>query len=290
MKNFKNISIAIVLYDESEKILLKSLEKIKNFNIIIIDNKGDKKLKNIIEKKYKIEKYYLSKNNLGYSKGYNKAIIFCNTEFIFIKGADCFVDENDVLKLFDYINTHKDCGIVSPTSYDECGNLSYNCGLLPENEKTKETLNISGDVCVQKVLGASMFMRTKDLKRVGMFNKDLFIYFSDDDLCKKVKSINKNVVQLYTSKSNHVHGISKVRNVFKKIFLRELYFTLDELIYFNEINNSKYYELKSKIPNYFFKCFINLLTFKIKKFLKHYSRIYAFFKFLHYKNFKLTKK
>lgn len=284
MKKFNNISILFVLYDESKEIIFKSLEKVKNFNIIIVDNKGDKKLKELIESKYQIEKYFMSKKNLGYSKGYNKAINFCNTEFIFLKNADLFINEHDIIKLYEFININHDCGIVSPTSYDENGNLSYNGGLLPENEKSKEILNIRGDICVQKVLGAAMFMRTEDIKKIGMFNENLFIYFSDDDLCKKIQNTGKYIAQIYTSKSIHTHGISKVKNKFKRIYLRELYFTLDELIYFNEINNIKYYELKSKIINYFIKIFINLITLNISKFLKYYSRIYAFIKFLKYKN------
>ncbi len=286
MKKFNNISILLVLYEESKELIFKSLEKIKNFNIIIIDNNGDRKLKKVIESKYQIEKYFLSKNNLGYSKGYNKALSFCNTEFIFIKNADCFIEEKDVIKLYEFINVHQDCGIVSPTSYDENGNLTYNGGLLPENEKSKETLNISGDVCVQKVLGAAMFMRTEDIKKIGMFNENLFIYFSDDDLCKKIRNIGKYIAQIYSSKSIHAHGISKVKNIFKKIYLRELYFTLDELIYFNDINNIRYRELKSKIVNYLIKTFTNLVTFNISKFLKYYSRIYALIKYLNYKKFK----
>ena len=289
MKKYCDISILFVLYDESVEIIFKSLEKIKNFNIIIIDNKGDEKLKNEIENKYQIEKYFLSKKNLGYSKGYNKAINFCDTEFVFIKNADCFIDEIDIIKLYDYINLHQDCGIVSPTSYDKNGNLSYNGGLLPENEKTKEILNICGDVCVQKVLGAAMFMRTKDLKKIGMFNENLFIYFSDDDLCKKIKNIKKYIAQLYSSRSVHTHGVTKVKNIFKKTYLRELYFTLDELIYFNEINDIRYIELKSKISSYLIKIFVNLITLNIIKSLKYYSRIYAYIKFFNYKKSKSSK-
>ena len=51
MNTLSEITICMVLYDESEEIILKTLEKIKNFKIIIIDNKGDKELKNKISDK-----------------------------------------------------------------------------------------------------------------------------------------------------------------------------------------------------------------------------------------------
>jgi GT2 family glycosyltransferase len=213
MNKISEITILIVLYDETDEIIFKNLEKIKNFKIIIVDNKGDKKLKNRITKKFEISKYYLSNKNLGFSKGFNKALNFCKTKYAFIKNADCYIDEDNIIKLYDYIKNNQDCGIVSPTSYDEYNNLSYNSGKLPENENSNEILKVEGDVCVEKVLGSSMFVKMEDLRKVGMFNENLFIFFSDFELCKKIKSINKHIVQIYNSKCIHVHGISKVKNI-----------------------------------------------------------------------------
>ena len=280
MNNLTEITICMVLYDESEEIILKTLEKIKNFKIIIIDNKGDKKLKKKITSKFNISTYYLSNTNLGFSKGFNKAISFCETRFAFIKNADCYIDENNILKLYNYLKSNINCGIVSPTSYDEKENLTFNAGNLPEKDNYDQILKVEGNVCVEKVLGSSMFVRTEDFLKVGLFNENLFIYFSDDDLCKKMKTINKHTVQLYESNCIHVHGISKVKNKFNKIYLRELYFTLDELIYFKNINKNKVNRLKSKITNYFIKILLSLLTLNISNFIKYYARVYAYLKFI----------
>ena len=78
-------------------------------------------------------------------------------------------------------------------------------------------------------------------------------------------------------------------NIFKKTYLRELYFTLDELIYFNEINDIRYIELKSKISSYLIKPFVNLIKLNIIKSLKYYSRIYSYIKFFNYKKSKSSK-
>lgn len=279
MNKISEITILIVLYDETEEIIFKNLEKIKNFKIIIVDNKGDKKLKNRITEKFEISKYYLSNKNLGFSKGFNKALNFCKTKYAFIKNADCYIDEDNIIKLYDYIKNNQDCGIVSPTSYDEYNNLSYNSGKLPENENSNEILKVQGDVCVEKVLGSSMFVKMEDLQKVGMFNENLFIFFSDDELCKKIRGINKHVVQIYNSKCIHVHGISKVKNKFYKIYLKELYFTLDELVYFKDITDQKINKLKSKILNYCLKIIVCFFTLKFFNLIKYYARVVAYIKF-----------
>jgi len=279
MNKISEITILIVLYDETDEIIFKNLEKIKNFKIIIVDNKGDKKLKNRITEKFEISKYYLSNKNLGFSKGFNKALNFCKTKYAFIKNADCYIDEDNIIKLYDYIKNNQDCGIVSPTSYDEYNNLSYNSGKLPENENSNEILKVEGDVCVEKVLGSSMFVKMEDLRKVGMFNENLFIFFSDFELCKKIKIINKHIVQIYNSKCIHVHGISKVKNKFYKIYLKELYFTLDELVYFKDISDQKINKLKSKILNYCLKIMVCFFTLKFYNLIKYYARVVAYIKF-----------
>ena len=279
MNKISEITILIVLYDETDQIIFKNLEKIKNFKIIIVDNKGDKKLKNRITEKFGISKYYLSNKNLGFSQGFNKALNFCKTKYVFIKNADCYIDEDNIIKLYDYIKNNQNCGIVSPTSYDEYNNLSYNSGKLPENKNSNEILKVEGDVCVEKVLGSSMFVKMEDLQKVEMFNKNLFIFFSDDDLCKKIRSLNKHVVQIYNSKCIHVHGISKVKNKFYKIYLRELYFTLDELVYFKNVNDHKINKLRSKISNYCLKILVSFFTLKFLNLIKYYARVIAYVKF-----------
>lgn len=279
MNKISEITILIVLYDETDEIIFKNLEKIKNFKIIIVDNKGDKKLKNRITEKFEISKYYLSNKNLGFSKGFNKALNFCKTKYAFIKNADCYIDEDNIIKLYDYIKNNQDCGIVSPTSYDEYNNLSYNSGKLPENENSNEILKVEGDVCVEKFLGSSMFVKMEDLQKVGMFNENLFIFFSDFELCKKIKIINKHIVQIYNSKCIHVHGISKVKNKFYKIYLKELYFTLDELVYFKDISDQKINKLKSKILNYCLKIMVCFFTLKFYNLIKYYARVVAYIKF-----------
>jgi|TARA_B100000767_G_scaffold270004_1_gene292864 GT2 family glycosyltransferase len=276
-----NTTIIIVLYQESDELVLRSLEKIKNFKIIIFDNADNKILKNKIISKYKIDKYILSKKNVGFSAGYNKAIKFCTTKFIFIKNSDCIIDQNNILKLYDYLNLDEECMIVSPTSYDKNHNLTFCSDNLPENNSQSRHLDLHGNVCVQSVLGAAMFMRMNDFKKIEMFNENLFIYFSDFDLCRKVNYSKKSVVQLFDSICVHTHGEIKAKNYFKRVFLREHYFTLDKLYYFYQINlhDDLINDLQKKIKNYIFKMILSFFTLNTKDIIKYYSWIYAYFKF-----------
>ena len=78
------LTIIIVLYEEETNLLLRCLENIKNFKIIIIDNAGNISLKKQVEEKFKIYKYILNKKNYGWSKAINQAIKQCDTEYILL--------------------------------------------------------------------------------------------------------------------------------------------------------------------------------------------------------------
>ena len=281
INNLLKITVIFVLYQEQEDLIFKNLEKIKNFNIIILDNNSNLNLKKKIISKFKIKKYILSKKNLGFSMGYNVAIKFCSTEFLFILNADCFIDESNTLRLLNYIQSNPNCMLVAPTSFDSMGNFTYCSGNLPERNSKSEYLKIDGNSCVESVLGSAMFMRTKDFLELGTFDNNLFIYFSDDDLCRTIRKKNKSIVQLSESICIHTHGISKVKNNLRKIFLREHYYTLDELFYFYKVNKHEilYLNLKKKIQNYVIKMLISFFILNFKNSIKYYSRILAFVKF-----------
>ena len=58
------ITVIIVLYEEKLQLVLRCLENLKNFKIIIVDNANDTSLKREIEKNYRIYKYIMIKKNL----------------------------------------------------------------------------------------------------------------------------------------------------------------------------------------------------------------------------------
>lgn len=278
----EDITIQIVIYEEKLGLLKKCLDKIKNFKIIIIDNSNNIKLKKKIESEYIIKKYILNKKNLGYSKGHNQAIDYVDTEFTLILNADCLIETKDILKLLEAHKTYKNCIISVPTSYDDEGKLTYTSGLLPENGNMKNIpIKLNGNISVENALGSAMCIKKETFIKLGKFNENLFLFYSDDDLCRNIKKINKEIIQIFDSKVIHSHGISKVKNVFKRIFIREFYLTLDELNYYLISSDTKLKEILGvlKKKKYLLKFFMNITFFKINKSISYLAKYLAFKKF-----------
>lgn len=279
---YNNITIIIVLYKESFDLLSKTFKSINSFKKIIIDNDANLELKNKINSHFLVEKYILNKKNNGFSAGYNQGIKMSKTEFTLVLGPDCIIKEKDIEILIEKIKANKNCFIVSPTSYDEKNNLTYAGGPLPENSEKNIVLDLKGDTCVDSTLGACMLFRTKDIFENNLFfDETFFLYYSDDDLCRRIKKLKKFIIQVYDSKCIHQHGNIKVKNKYIKKFIREYNLSFDKYYYFFKIN--KHFDLlnkfKKKIPLLLIKFFLKILIFDFLYATELLSRFLAYYKF-----------
>lgn len=286
------ITIVIVLYKEEYDLISRTLSFLNTFKIIIIDNDNNFSLRHKIEKNFNIYKYILNKKNNGFSAGYNQGIKISNTTYTLILGPDCIIKKEDIFLLKKKLLTYDNCFAVSPLSYDEKGNLTYSGGPLPEIGEKNEVLNISGDTCVDSSLGACLFFKTKNfIENNLLFDENFFIYYSDDDLCRRIKKLNKTIIQIYDAKSIHKHGSIKVKNKYLKIFIREFNLNKDRYFYFYKMN--KHHDIlkkfKKKIPILFLKFIVKFLAFKFKDCVEIFSRLFAYYKFNHDIRFKKFK-
>ena len=111
------ITILIISY--------KSLEKLENcinsigFNkkIIVIENSNNKKIKEIIEKKYINVKVILNNSNLGYAKASNIGFELIKTEYAFLINTDIVITEKQVDQIEDsLIELNDDFTLATPLS------------------------------------------------------------------------------------------------------------------------------------------------------------------------------
>ena len=283
LNKHKELTVAIVLYKEDFDLVFKTLEQLRSFKIIIIDNANNISLKNKIIRNFTIEKYVLNKKNLGFSAGYNQAAKICKSKYFLILAPDCIISLSSINNLQDYLSKDPNCFLVAPTAYNQdMTSMTYVGGPLPENANRNTILNLSGNTCVESVLGACMLFRTSDFRNIGMFDENFFIYFSDDDLCRRISSLKKSIIQIYNSQCIHTHGIIKLKNKYIGKFVRENNYTFDHLYYYFKINKN-HNEIKkvfNKIPSLIIKLLVKFITLNILKFVEILARLFAILRFV----------
>ena len=282
-KSFQSeITVLMILFKEEYKMVSSCLNNIKNFKVIIIDNANDEDLKKKISSEFKIYKYILNKKNIGFASAAHQGISLCETSHMLFLTADCYLTEENIFFLYEAKKKYLNCMITSPTFYDEEGYLTYNGGPLPENGSKSVPLKQEGDSCVEAVITTAVLFNINEIKKIGSIDPNFFIYYMDDELCRRIKANNKSIVQVYKSKAIHKHGTLKVAGKFNKIFVRNFHFTYDELYYYykNNTHHSKIKIFKKKTSKYFFKIFINIFLFRFDKSVYYFSKTLAFLKFI----------
>ena len=200
--NYKDITVGIVTY-KSEKVLFKCLKSIKKINkIVIYDNSNDLNLKSKVKYKYPKVNYILSKKNLGYGNANNEIIKKCKTKYLLILNPDTVLNKSCESELLKSINKKKlDFSIMAPLSQDK------NFGFKTEDSELKKI----GIFETNYVKGFALLLDVKIIKKIGMFDKNIFLYFEEIDLCKR---LTENNYKIYVNtKAKIFHKAAKSSNI-----------------------------------------------------------------------------
>jgi N-acetylglucosaminyl-diphospho-decaprenol L-rhamnosyltransferase len=182
MKIFEDISLVLISYKSREKII-RFIENIsKNIKIIIVDNSQDIKLIKDMELNKNIEIYL--KPNIGYGSAANFAKSKIKTKYFLLCNPD-LENLND-----DKIN-----------KFYEIGNKLYPnfLALGPNFESFKK--NYKYDYSIKKkISGSCMFFNSKYFEDLGGFDENIFLYFEEDDLCRR-----GNKKKMFSYKINNIY-------------------------------------------------------------------------------------
>ena len=192
--SIKDITAVITSFKSENKIVncIKSLGK--DFQIIVIENSNDKKLKDKLEKDYTNLKCILSDENLGYAKGNNLGLSYVKTKYALIINPDAEVHNKSINNFFLSAKENPDFAIIAP--------------FIQETHKGNFSEIKKGVIKVKNVKGFAMFLNLNQFKEIGFFDENFFIYFEEIDLCKRLIKKNKKILLDTNIKINHLGGTS----------------------------------------------------------------------------------
>jgi len=220
------VSISIVTYN-NDKVIKKCLQNIfqninnTDFELIIVDNNSSDSTVSIIEKDFKNVRLIKNNRNIGFGAAHNIAIKLRKGKYHLVLNPDIIFTENAVEKLLNFMEKNPDVGLVSPKILFPNGSIQYLCRRLPslfdfiiirfmpkfirkffqariDYYEMRETgYNKIMDVLF--LTGAFMLIRSSVLDKIGGFDENLFMYFEDIDLCRRIKKISRTVFYPHTS-------------------------------------------------------------------------------------------
>ena len=197
MNNIHNLTIVIVTYRTDEKILTDCLNSIDpQINILIVENSKNNKFKEKLENKYPNLNVVLSGRNLGYGAGNNFGLTRVKTKFALILNPDVTLEQNFIKELDKYLDQRINFHIMgvnyrNDTQWKSSGFFSEfdkKIKLKHEEKSNHDSLEV-----VDWIAGYTMLINLEKFESRKLFDENIFLYFEDFDLCRRIKSIEGKI-------------------------------------------------------------------------------------------------
>lgn len=299
-----DVSVIIVNYNtlEMTKNTIDSvIEKTEglNYEIILVDNASTDGSVDFFNKEYKNKIDFIRNDeNLGFGKANNEGIKVANGKYIFLLNSDTLLINNAIKIFFDYMEENSNVGVCGGNIYSKDLEPTHSFAELPtlkseinknfdsfrkilrKNKKRKDFNFSDKELAVGYITGADMFIRKSVLEKVGVFDKDFFMYSEESELTFRIKKAGYKIISIPKAKIIHLEGKS---TTFKE---QRYHMYLDgKYKYFYKITDLKsckylYYILLceyffkflvSKDKNYLKACKINREEYH--KFLQNYKNL-----------------
>lgn len=264
-----DVSILIV-HHNTKRLLRQTLKGIFNmhtevpFEVIVVDNNPNVRVADEIKAEFPGVVIVMSENNVGFGSGMNLAIKEARGRYHFVFNPDIIVFDGLLEKLIAFMDANPLIGMVGPKLLNPNKTFQQSfyrfmdpsviffrrVPILKNMNFAKKSLDnyLMKDADraktqeVDYLLGAALFIRRQAIEEVGGFDPGFFVYFEDQDLCRRFWMKNWKVVYYPEASLVHYHR----RETAEGNFIKQLLNPLTRI----QIKSAVYYYKKYKYqPN-----------------------------------------
>lgn len=207
---------------------LSSLSAIsyKNVEILFVDNASSDDSIDFVKKNFPSAVVIENKKNLGLSEGHDAAFKKLKGELTLLLNPDTIVPKNLIEELIKVLDSEATIGAVQPkliipqtNTIDSIGAFFLPSGILYHfgREKNPDLSIYNKQMDIFSTKGACMLIKTKILRKTGIFDKDFFVYYEDTDLCMRIWLSGYRIVYTPALSVYHMGGGSSKQVAQSKI-------------------------------------------------------------------------
>lgn len=153
--------------------------------------------------------------NEGYGRANTAGVTAAQTEFCLILNPDIELDEGAVVALLAATVRYPEAGIWAPSIIEADGRFFFqNRSLLiesvlgrPVNGEARD-VPPEGDCCAPFLSGACFLIRRDVFLGLGGFDPNIFLFYEDDDLCRRLRDSGRSLVHVHDAVARHGRGQS----------------------------------------------------------------------------------
>ena len=255
-----------------------------NFEVILVDNASSDNSVVEIKRRYASSvKLVASDSNLGFGRANNLGVKYASGQYLFLLNSDTILENDPFPYFFKFFHARENLGALGTYLKDGNGIYTKSGGKFYSMSKylmmgvkklffvsSNEEIPLSNVSCkVEYVIGADLFIRKELFEEIGMFNKHIFMYFEDVELCKRlydagyysylipgpqiihfVKSSSTSQFSRVYNTASLMYCMQKEHNYLRFFLFQIAYFLLKSPLLLNIKNIRKEWEYISSIFKY----------------------------------------
>ncbi len=176
------------------------------FEVLMIDSGSHDGTSEMAKKEFPWVKVFESAENIGHQKGHNIGFKNSSGEYILSLNADIVFLKDSITPLIEFMDQHPSVGIASPRlinpdkssqnlfiKYSNFWTPFYRRTFLGKTQRGKHYLKemfldnsqSTKNRPVEWVQGSFMMIRRSLLEKISYFDERFFLYYGDEDLCRR---------------------------------------------------------------------------------------------------------
>jgi len=223
--------VSIIIVNWNTKKFLKDCicslqsQSFTDFEIILVDNASADDSVTFVKTNFPKVQIIENKENLGFAEGNNIGIKNSTGKIIVLFNPDAVAQKNWLNILVNAIIDKPKIAAVTGKMYylgDDYGKNAVFCTWSKLDPISATPTNFHDDEpasLVDYLSGAAMVVRRDVLNKIGLIDKDYFLYFEETDLCARMIRAGYNL--MYIPSAVVWHAVSPLSTSEKKIYFME---------------------------------------------------------------------
>lgn len=197
--------------------------------VIVVDNASSDATREIIYRDFPAVRVVPNDTNLGFTRACNRGLARCRGGYILLLNPDAVVRPGSLDRMVQYMEAHPQVGALGPQLLFPNGQVQASCRQFPTYllmlwEFTGLRIlfprsRIFGGWRmgyfdhrqprpVDQPMGACLLLRRSALEEIGTLDGRFEMFFSDVDLCRRLKDTGRDIIFLPTAQVVHRVGSS----------------------------------------------------------------------------------
>ena len=174
--------------------------------VIVVDNSDDDETAELVGT-YANATLIRQARNTGFGAGNNTGVAAATTPFVLLLNPDARLRAGCLEALVAAFRRHGEKSVLNPKILEPDGRVALRAGSRFLGRRTPRASGEDGDLEIDVLSGAAIFMRAEDYRQIGGFDERIFLFFEDDDLSLRLLAQGYRLFHVDSATVQHASGL-----------------------------------------------------------------------------------